>query len=68
MRYSDGNKDREIRIEVEIVLPGSLPDIMDQIITRVVRECGTQVRAARYLRISAATISKRLNHRRRVQG
>jgi CRP-like cAMP-binding protein len=60
-------KDRpleDIRFKMAMTLPGSLKEFIDELIWRAVKECGTQARAAAYLGVTPATISRRLNRRR----
>jgi hypothetical protein len=58
----------QIKFEVPVVLPGSLSEIVDEVIARTVKQAGTQLRAAFYLGVTPQMISGRLNHRRKKLG
>ncbi len=66
MRYS--NRRKELSAEkMTLTLPLNTPaaQVLDAWISLVVVKVGTQQEASRYLDIAAATISRRLSHRRR---
>jgi hypothetical protein len=57
--------DEQIKLRLPINTP--LEDFKDLWISAVVAKAGTQKKAARTLRIAPATISRRLNRKRRKQ-
>jgi hypothetical protein len=65
MNHSNNERVREIRFEIAITLPGSLNEIVDEIISKTIEHTETQLRAAMYLGVTPATISNRLNHHRK---
>jgi hypothetical protein len=66
MRYSSGRENLIVE-EITLSLPIGTPaaEVLDRWISAVVARVGTQRGASFYLGIAPATISRRLNHRRR---
>jgi hypothetical protein len=65
MRYSKG-REKPLVENITLSLPIGTPaaEVLDMWISAVVARVGTQKKAAQYLDIAAATVSKRLSHRR----
>jgi hypothetical protein len=69
MRYSHRREDLSAE-KVNLSLPINTPvvEVLDMWISAVVAKVGSQDRAAFYLDIAPATVSRRLNRRRRKRG
>jgi hypothetical protein len=57
-----------MRFRAVVHLPGSLRQFVDDLISFTVRECGSQKGAAKLLRTTEQTISRRLKRRYRRAG
>lgn len=68
MHCSNNGRVEEIKLEITVKLPGSLNEFVDELISKTVQACGTQLRAAFYLGVTPTMISNRLNHRRKKLG
>ena len=66
MKYSNRREDLSAE-KITLTLPINTPvaEVLDAWISVVVAKVGTQQEASRYLDIAAATVSRRLSHRRR---